>query len=125
MRMSVQSLASLCGLRIRGCHKLRCRSHSWLGSWVAVAVAVAGSCSSYSIPSLGTSTCHRCNPKKQNKTKQNKTKNKNFCLELHYLWNLPVQITNSNKNHSVQTANTLVLVHIFSYCTCIGYLEII
>ena len=35
-----------------------------LGSRVAVAVAVAGSCSSDVIPSLGTSICHGCSPKK-------------------------------------------------------------
>ena len=31
---------------------------------MTVAVAVAGSCGSNSIPSLRTSTCHRCDPKK-------------------------------------------------------------
>ena len=44
------------------------RSQLWLRSWVAV--AKAGSCSSDSTPSLGTSTCCGCGPKKQ---KQNKT----------------------------------------------------
>ena len=34
-------LASLSGLRIRHCHELWCRSQMWLGSHVAVAVAVA------------------------------------------------------------------------------------
>ena len=34
-----------------------------LGS--GVAVAVAGNCSSYLTPSLGTSICHRCGPKKK------------------------------------------------------------
>ena len=45
-----------------------------LGSGVAVAlvVGVAGSCSSDSIPSLGTSICHGCGPKKQIK-KENQT----------------------------------------------------
>ena len=42
-----------------------------LGSGVAVAVAVAvvqaGSCSSDSAPSLGTSTCHRDGPKRTKK----------------------------------------------------------
>ena len=40
-----------------------------LGSRIAVAVAVAmvqaSSCSSNSTPSLGTSVCHRCGPKKE------------------------------------------------------------
>ena len=35
-----------------------------------MAVAVAGSYSSDSTPSLGTSICPQCGPKKQNKTKQ-------------------------------------------------------
>ena len=44
--------------------ELWCRSQTQLGSDVSVAVAVAGSCSSDSTPSLGTSTCFRCSPKK-------------------------------------------------------------
>ena len=52
MRLQVQSLASLSGLRIQRCRELWCRQQTWLGSGVAVAVAVAvamsvaGSCSS-------------------------------------------------------------------------------
>ena len=38
MRMWVQSLASLSGLRIWHCHELWCRLQTWLGSRVAVAV---------------------------------------------------------------------------------------
>ena len=41
----------------------------WLGS--DVAVAVAGSYNSSSTPSLGSSTCCRCGPKKTKKTKNN------------------------------------------------------
>ena len=41
MRMQVQSLASLSGLRIQCCRKLWHRSHVRLRSSVAVAVAVA------------------------------------------------------------------------------------
>ena len=37
----------------------------WLGSGVAVAVVPAGSCSSDWTPSLGTSICRRCDPKKK------------------------------------------------------------
>ena len=40
MRLWVQSLASLCGLRIQHCHELGCRSQKQLGSRIAVAVAV-------------------------------------------------------------------------------------
>ena len=39
MRLRVQSLASLSELRIRCCHELWCRSQTWFGSCVAVAVA--------------------------------------------------------------------------------------
>ena len=41
MRLQVQYLASLSGLRIQRCRKLWCRSQTQLGSGVAVAVAVA------------------------------------------------------------------------------------
>ena len=39
----------------------------WLRSGVAVAVAVASSCSSNLTPNLGTSICCRCGPKKKKK----------------------------------------------------------
>ena len=55
MRMWVQSLALLSGLRIWGCCELWCRLQMRLGSHVAVAVAVASSYSSDSVPRLGTS----------------------------------------------------------------------
>ena len=38
MRMSVRSLVSLCGLRVRHCHKLWHRLQTQLGFCVAVAV---------------------------------------------------------------------------------------
>ena len=56
MRMQVQSLALLGGVRIRRCHELWCRSWMWLGSGVAVAIMQTGGCSSDLTPSLGTST---------------------------------------------------------------------
>ena len=65
MRLQVWSLASLSGLRIQRCRELWCRLQTWLGSGVAVAVEKAGSYSSHSIPSLGTSMCHRYGPKKK------------------------------------------------------------
>ena len=43
MRMQVQTLASLIGLRIWRCHELWCRSQTQLGCHVAVGVAVASS----------------------------------------------------------------------------------
>ena len=50
-----------------------------LGSDVAVAVAVDGSCSSNSTPSLGTSICPGCGPPKakNNNDPKKPTKNKN------------------------------------------------
>ena len=66
----VQFMASLSGFRIQHCHELWCRSQTWLRSCVGVVVVQAGSCSSDSAPILGTSTCHKCNPKKErNKNK--------------------------------------------------------
>ena len=38
MRLQVQSLASLSGLRIQHCHELWCRSQMWLRSLIAVAL---------------------------------------------------------------------------------------
>ena len=68
MKLHVQSLASLSGLRIWHCHELLCRLQTRLGSCVSAAMLYASSCSSDSTPSLETSICHRCGPKKQNKT---------------------------------------------------------
>ena len=50
MRTKVRSLTSLSGLKILHCHELWCRLQTWLGSGVAVAVAVAGNYSSDWIP---------------------------------------------------------------------------
>ena len=51
------------------CWELWYRLQTWLRSYVSVAVVQAGSCSSHSTPSLGTSISRRCVPKEQNKTK--------------------------------------------------------
>ena len=74
MRLPVKSLASLSGLRIQRCRELQCRLKTQLSFGVAVAVVQAGSCSSNQTPSLGSSICHGCGPKKQTKPNQNKTK---------------------------------------------------
>ena len=66
----VQSLALLSGLRIQCYWELWCRSQTQLRSGDTVAAANAGNYSSNSAPSLGTSRCCRCGPKKQNKNKQ-------------------------------------------------------
>ena len=60
MRMWARSLASLSGLGIW--HELWYRLQTQLGCQVAVAVVEAGSYSSDSTRSLGTSICHRCSP---------------------------------------------------------------
>ena len=65
MTLQVRSLASLRGLRIWRGHELWCRSKMGLGSDTAVAVVWACSYSSDLTPSLGTSICCRCIPKKQ------------------------------------------------------------
>ena len=62
MRMWVQFLALLCGLKIQHCCELWYRSQMWLGSGVSVAVVQAGSCISLT-PSLGNSICHTCSLK--------------------------------------------------------------
>ena len=79
MRMRVQSLASLNVLRIWHCCELGCRSQMRLGFCIAVSWGVGHRCGLDSAllwlwyrpaPSLGTSICHRCGPKK---TKRNPT----------------------------------------------------
>ena len=69
MRMRVQSLAPLGGLRIWHCCELWCRLQMQLGSHVAVALAQVGSYSSDCTPSLGTSTCRGSDPRKDKKKK--------------------------------------------------------
>ena len=68
MKSCVRSLTSLSGLRIRRCCELQCRLQMWLGS--CMAVAVVGSYSSDSTPSLGICICHGCSPKKQKKKRK-------------------------------------------------------
>jgi len=51
MRLWVQSLALLSGLRIRRCHELCYRLQTWLRSCIAVAVAKASGYSSDLTPS--------------------------------------------------------------------------
>ena len=68
----VGSLALFSGLRIQHCCDLWCRSQMWLRSCVAVAVGQDRIYSSNSTPSLGTSICYGCGPKKAKKTKKEK-----------------------------------------------------
>ena len=64
MRTQVRSLALLSGLGIQCCHELL---QTWLRSHVAVAD---------STPSLGTSICHGCSPKKKKKKKNRRRRRK-------------------------------------------------
>ena len=50
----------------------------WLGSCIAVAEVWASSYSSNLTPSLGTSICHKCGPKKT-KDKKKKRKERKLC----------------------------------------------
>ena len=65
LRMRVQSPSLLSGLRIWHCLELWGRLQTQLRSYIAVAVAEAGSSSSNSTPSLGTSICRGFGPKKK------------------------------------------------------------
>ena len=65
IQMLVGSLSSLSWLRTQRCQELQCRSQTQIRSCIAVAVVQADSCSSDSAPSMVTSVCHRCIPKKQ------------------------------------------------------------
>ena len=93
-------------VRVQCCCELWCRSQRWLGSCVAVVVVQAGSCTSDSTPSLGTSICHRGSPKKQkkNKTKQNKTNKQTkkpkvkFCNFFFFLANSQNFVPSSHSN---------------------------
>ena len=60
-------LASLSGLRIQRCHELWYRLKMWLWGRPTAAVPIGRT------PSLGTSMCRRCSPKRQ---KRQKTKQK-------------------------------------------------
>ena len=66
MRTWVWTLALHSGLSIWCCHELQCRLQTWLTSGISVAVAVT--------PSLGTSTCHGCSPKRDEKRKKKERK---------------------------------------------------
>ena len=105
MKMQVRSLALLSGLRIRCCPELWCRSQMWPGSCIAVTVMQASSYGSYLTPTLGTSICHRCRPKKtktelkkpqnvviyKNKKKRGKLDGNNFFFFLlSHLWHMKV-----------------------------------
>ena len=114
MRLRIQSLALLSGLRIRCCCELWCRSQMRLRSDVAVAVVQASSYSSDSTPSLGTSICCRCGPKKTKRPKKKKKVTKK---------NLPYSTGNStqylvitymeeNLNKNICVCNRIICLHL-------------
>ena len=72
IRLQVQSLASLGGLRICRCHELWCRLQTELRSGAAVALVQASGYSSGQTPSLGISICHVCGPIKTKDNNNNK-----------------------------------------------------
>ena len=74
MRLWVQSLDSLSGLRIRRCCELWCRLQTWLGPGVAVAMVQASGYSSSSTSSLGTFTCSSAALEKTKRQKKKKRK---------------------------------------------------
>ena len=91
MRMWVRSLPPLSGLRIWCCCELWHRSQMWLGSCVVVAVVQASSYSSDSTPSLGTSICLGCSPKKKKKKKNPSHLGKADAPHPKGLWLRPLQ----------------------------------
>ena len=123
MKMWVQSLALLSGLRIWLCSELWCRSQTWVGSLVAVAVVSAGSYSSSSTPSLGTSMCHECGLKKM-------TKKKNIYIYT-YIYIYELELSALNLMHVYDTllsenrwACDELRIYIFvSIILCTGYFK--
>ena len=99
MRMLIWSLAPLSGWRIWYCHELWCRSQIQLGFCVAVAMVWAGSYSSNSTPSLGTSICHGCSPKNTKKKKKKRHKKD--------------QKTYENILNSTGKSNTVILLYTY------------
>ena len=108
--MQVRSLASLSGLRIRCCCELQCRSQTWLRS--GVAIGSAGSCGSDSTPSLATSTCQNCGPKKQTnkktQTKPNQTHQK-LCTYLLNNYIEPSPWTRGHRGKKVRIGESLLI----------------
>ena len=107
MRLRVQSLALLSGLKIQLCRELWRRSQTRLGSGIAVAVAVASNCSSNWHPGLGTSICCGCSPKKQKKTNKQTKSNGNSCFH-HDLFPIAlITVVTAGHTHTHLTASFL------------------
>ena len=84
MRIRVWSLASIRRLRIQHCCELWCRSQTQLESCIAVALVVGWQLQLWFDPSLGTSICSKCVPRKTKKFKklENTAWMKQRCLML-------------------------------------------
>ena len=57
-----------------------------MGLGSGVSVAVAGSCSSDSTPSLGSFICHGCSPKKTKKKRKEKKKKEKKIRKFEFVW---------------------------------------
>ena len=99
MRLRVPPLALLSGLKIQHCRELWCRSQTWLRSGMVVALVQASSCSSDSTPSLGTSICCRCGPKKT------KTKGKKRRKHVFYILQSSIGMPRTLKTDTKQSMN--------------------
>ena len=119
MRLQVQSLASLSGLRILHCHELWYRWQTRLGSGVTVAVAQASSCSYDQTLSLGLSIYCGCGSKKQinkyinkikstddniNRTYKNTFTETPMCL-IEKLYYILVKLTHKTSHHTIGLTN--------------------
>ena len=129
MRLQVPSLAFLSGLRIWCCRELWYRSQTWLGSHVAVAVAVADRYSSDSTPSLGTSICHTYSPKKKQKKKGDRDKKRKIIYVRYklvsdiyiYIYSITVFINSFHSSGSdvrdlYAKTNVLLVGYLLSIC---------
>ena len=96
-RMQFGSLALLHGSAIWGCCEMWCRSQTQLGSCIAVAMVQAGSWSSDLTPTLATSICHGCGPKKKQKRNKKRTFKKIYILEfitINFHWSIKLNLYN-------------------------------
>ena len=76
------------GLKESSCHELWCRSQRWIRSGVAVAVAQASSCSSDSTLSLGTTICHECSTKidQKKRASEREKESRSLVIRLAGVW---------------------------------------
>ena len=127
MKLWVQSLAPLSGLRIWCCRELWCRSQTWLGSCVAEAVAQAGGYGSDWTPSLGTSICHGYGPKKKKRKKKyffNFRIFFNVCAASVFLLYSPHSSFIANLFSFIPFSNIIIVYHLCLQISTSGHLKI-